>query len=109
MKTFRKSGKNKRATKKNRKGTRNKRKRQRGGGLTWLYNTIKTDMRSTFNTWVPGAYTIKNKPWEISNGIRGKTWKRNMTGDPTSQKLKLNPRIKPVLISLPKKFRKYRQ
>ncbi len=118
MRTFRKKknnkSKNTRRNNKNNRRNRSMRKKfkkgkrnQSGGGISWLINEMSTDFRSLVDTWVPGAYTIRNKPWELKRNLEGKPFKRNMTGDPVSQKLSVDPRIKPTINNLPKKLRAY--
>lgn len=116
MRTFRKKKNNKsKNTRRNYKNNRRKRtmrnkskrqnRKQRGGGLGWLLTEMSTDFRSLVDTWIPGAYTIRNKPWELKRNLEGKPFKRNMTGDPVSQKLVLEPKIKPSINELPAKLR----
>ena len=79
----------------------NRRKSQKGGGVGWLFNSLSNDFRSLVDTWVPGAYTIRNEPWKLKRNLEGKPFNKTYTGRPTYQKLNLEPRIKPSVNALP--------
>ena len=85
-----------------RKSIKQQKYKQNGGNpVSWIFNHMKTDMRNLVNTWLPLSYDVKNAPSEFVHNVRGKEWKDNMTGDPVKQKLDLDAKIKPAIVSLP--------
>ena len=89
-----------------RKSIKQKKYKQNGGNpVSWLVNHLTTDARNLINTWLPLSYDVKNSPSEFVHNVRGKEWKDSMTGDPVKQKLDLDAKIKPAIVSLPSLLR----
>ena len=89
-----------------RKSIKQQKYKQNGGNpVSWLVNHLTTDARNLINTWLPLSYDVKNSPSEFVHNVRGKEWKDSMTGDPVKQKLDLDAKVKPVIVSLPSLLR----